>query len=141
VLRPVVLLLGISAISLAAFPHAAADTLRYRFVPAGADGSVKQVPAGPGGAVGELRTGFAMEPQPYQVTHRANQMVTFRHPSTGRNVTIPLTLPEGTPRVEHRGGDRIVFNYGTYTIDIRFIAGGGLDVIYNSGFLRPLRLY
>ena len=35
------------------------------------------------------------EPYPYVV--RPNQMVTFHHPVTGANVTIPLRLPEDTP--------------------------------------------
>jgi hypothetical protein len=64
-------------------------------------------------------------------------MVTFRHPFTGRNVTVPLRLPEGPPRLEHRS-DRIVYNYGDYIVEARFLTDGSVDVVYNSGLLRPL---
>ena len=64
-------------------------------------------------------------------------MVTILHPYTGRNVVVPLTLPRGTPRIEHRT-DSVVFNYGSYTTEVRFSPEGLVDVIYNSGFLRPL---
>ncbi len=66
-------------------------------------------------------------------------MVTFRHPYTGRNVTLPLTLPEGTPRLEHLA-DRIVYNYGEYTVEARFFRDGSVETVYNSGFLRPLAM-
>lgn len=120
-------------------PNVFADSLRYRFVPADSGGGMRQVPAGPGGAVGELRTGFAMAPQPYQHAHRATHMAPFRHPFTGRDVTVPLTLPASTPRVERRGED-VIFNYGSYFVEIRFLDDGSVETTYNSGFLRPLRL-
>jgi hypothetical protein len=65
---------------------------------------------------------------------RPNQMVTFRHPITGANVTIPLRLPEDTPRIEH-GSDRIIYNYGTYTVRAVFLPDGSVDTIYRN----PLR--
>jgi len=115
----------------------AAEQVRFRFVPINACGAVAQVPAGPNGALGEQLTGFGLNPQPYSRTLRPNQMVTFRHPYNGRYVTVPLTLPQGTPRLEHRA-DRIVYNYGSYIVEARFFMDGSVETVYNSGFLRPL---
>jgi hypothetical protein len=114
-----------------------AELVRFRYVPADACGTMAQVPAGPNGALGEQLTGFGMRPQPFTRNFRPNQMVTFRHPYNGRNVTLPLTLPQGTPRLEH-AGDRIIYNYGTYVVEARFSRDGSVDIVYNSGFLRPL---
>jgi hypothetical protein len=50
-------------------------------------------------------------------------------------VTVPLCLPEGTPRVEHVR-DRIVYNYGSYTVEVRFLPDGSVDVLYSSGLFR-----
>jgi hypothetical protein len=118
---------------------ASAEMVRFRYVPVDVCGTMQQVAAGPGGAVGELFRGFAARPLPYPRTFRPNQMVTFRHPHNGRQVTVPLTLPEGTPRLEHRA-DRSVFNYGSYTVEVRYFPDGTVDVVYNSGFLRPLQV-
>jgi hypothetical protein len=68
---------------------------------------------------------------------RPNQLLTFCHPCTGKPVTVPLALPLGTPRVEHVYR-RIVFNYGSYTVAVRFLPDGSVEVIYYSGPLRPL---
>lgn len=114
-----------------------AEAVRFRYAPADACGTMFQVAAGPGGAIGEKLTGFGLMPQPFNQAFRPNQIVTFRHPCNGRNVTIPLTLPAGTPRLEHRA-DSIVYNYGSYSTTVRFLPDGAVDVIYNSGFLRPL---
>jgi hypothetical protein len=57
---------------------------------------------------------------------------TFRHPCTGQPVTVPLALPEGTPRIEHRFR-RIIYNYGSYTVEVAFVPDGTVDVIYNAG--------
>jgi hypothetical protein len=124
---------------LAALPitPVAAELVRFRYVPVDACGNLTQVPAGPNGALGEQLTGFGLRPQPFNRVLRPNQMVTFRHPYTGRNVTVPMTLPEGTPRLEHRA-DRIVYNYGEYIVEARFFPDGSVETVYNSGFLRPL---
>jgi hypothetical protein len=116
---------------------AAAELVRFRFVPVDACGTVSQVAAGPNGALGEQFTGLGLRPQPFNRTFRPNQMVTFRHPYNGRNVTVPLTLPEGTPRLEQRA-DRIIYNYGSYVVEARFLPDGSVETVYNSGFLRPL---
>jgi hypothetical protein len=46
-------------------------------------------------------------------------------------------LPDGTPTIEHvwRG---IVYDYGSYTVEVQFQSDGGVDVIYNSGLLRRI---
>lgn len=114
-----------------------ADSVRYRFMPTGPDGALVQVPAGPDGALGELRTGLSAAPKPFAKNYPPNRLVTFRHPYTSRNVTVPMTLPDNTPRIEHIR-DRIRFGYTTYYIDVRFLPDGGVDVVYNSGLLRTL---
>ncbi len=114
-----------------------AEAVRFRFVAVDACGNMSQVPAGPNGALGEQLMGFGLRPAPYSRTFRPNQLVTFRHPYNGRNVTIPLTLPQGTPRLEHQR-DRIIYNYGSYVVEARFFPDGSVETVYNSGFLRPL---
>ena len=61
--------------------------------------------------------------------------VTFQHPFTHSPVTVPLALPPSTPTIEHVR-NRIVYNYGSYAVDVRFLPDGSVDVIYNSGLLR-----
>jgi hypothetical protein len=124
-------------LSLAGAEPARAEAVRFRFVPADACGAMSQVPAGPNGAIGEQFTGFGLRPQPYHRAFRPNQMVTFRHPYNGRNVTIPMTLPPGTPQWEQLS-DRIVYNYGSYRVEARFFPDGSVETFYNSGFLSPL---
>ncbi len=128
----VILLLG------AAPSWAAAEQVRFHFVPADACGTMKQVPAGPEGTLGELKRGLGALSLPYPYAVRPNQMVTYRHPFTGRNVTVPIRMPDGPPRLEQRS-DRIVYNYGDYVVEARFLPDGSVDVVYNSGLLRPLR--
>jgi hypothetical protein len=126
------------ALIFAALPAwAAAEQLRYRYAPQNACGTMTQVPVGPEGAMGELKRGFGVRTFPYPGVVRPNQIVTFRHPYTGRNATVPMRLPPGTPRMETRP-DRIVYNYNDYTVEARFNPDGTVDVVYNSGFLRPL---
>jgi hypothetical protein len=64
-------------------------------------------------------------------------VLTFTHPCTGQAVAVPLYLPAGTPNIEHVYR-RIVYNYGSYTVEVRFLPDGSVDVIYNSGLLRAL---
>jgi hypothetical protein len=114
-----------------------ADSLRFRFVPANTEGALTQVAAGPDGALGELRSGLRATPKPYAGNYQANRMVTFRHPYTSRNVIVPMKLPDSAPRIEHIA-DRIRLNYGSYYVEARFLPEGGVDVVYNSGYLRTL---
>jgi hypothetical protein len=91
-----------------------------------ADGSPGEI----AGSFGKARGSVCEPPQP---TCR----VTFQHPCTGQEVTVPLALPEGTPTIEHVR-QRIVYNYGSYTVEVRFVSDGSVDVIYNSGLLRRI---
>jgi len=117
---------------------AVAEQVRYHFVPADACGKTTQTPVGPKGAMGELRLGLGLRVEPYPYVVKPTQMVTFRHPYTARNVTVPLRLPASTARMEHRA-DRIIYNYNDYTVEARFLPDGSVDVIYNSGLARPLK--
>ena len=123
--------------TLAALTLATAEQVRFRFVPADANGAMKQVPIGPEKALGELKRGLGARTFPYPYAVQPNQMVTFRHPFNGRHVTIPLRLPADPPQMVHTR-DRIIYNYGDYTVEARFLADGAVDVVYNSGLLRPL---
>jgi hypothetical protein len=66
---------------------------------------------------------------------RATQLVSFRHPCTGQTVTVPLALPSSTPRMEYTRG-RVTYDYGSDTVEVRFLQDGSAEVIYDSGLLR-----
>jgi hypothetical protein len=66
---------------------------------------------------------------------RTTQLVSFRHPSTGQMVTVPLSLPESTPRMGYRR-DRVIYNYGSDTVEVHFLPNGTADVYYDSGLFR-----
>src|SRR5437870_2778819 len=93
----------------------AAEQVRYHYVPTDACGTMAAVPAGPEGTLGELRRGLGVIPLPYPYAVRPTRMVTFRHPYTGRNVTVPMRLPLDQASMEHRA-DRIVYTYNDYTV-------------------------
>ena len=132
-LRWFALVLGLGAMP----SMAGAEQVRYHFVPADGCGAMTPVPAGPEGTIGELKRGLGVVPFPYPYAVRPTHMVTFRHAFSGKNVTVPLRLGAGPPRMEHRS-DRIIYNYGDYTVEARFLPDGSVDVTYNSGLLRPL---
>jgi hypothetical protein len=115
---------------------AAAEQVRYHFVPVDACGTTRQVPIGPEGTMGELKRALGARVLPYPFVVQPTQMVTFRH-TNGKNVTVPMRLPASTPRMEHRS-DRIIYNYNDYVVEARFLPDGSVDVVYNSGLLRPL---
>ncbi len=117
---------------------ASAEQLRLHFVPMDAAGTMTPKAIGPDGTMGEVKRGLGLRPIPHSYVVRPNQMVTFRHPFSGKHATVPIRLPAGTPRMEHRS-DRIIYNYGDYTIEARFLPDGSVDLIYNSGLMRPLR--
>jgi hypothetical protein len=118
-------------------PAARADVVRFRYVPVDAQGTVALTPIGPGGAPG-VRSGYRGGPAEAVVApKRPTHVATVVHPRTGRTLFVPLTLPDDTPRIERRMGN-LIYNYGTYTVEVRFLDDGAVEVIYNSGFLRPL---
>jgi len=69
---------------------------------------------------------------------RPTARVTYRHPFTGQPVTVPLALFDSTPRIEYHTY-RVVYDYGSETVSVRFLPNGSVDVIYDSGFLRAPR--
>ena len=114
--------------------QAAAARLRYHYVPADGCGTLNLRPVGPA-APGE-RLVWLGGWEPYCEAPRPNCNVTFRHPCTGQTVTVPLALPvDSTPRMEYRTS-RVIYNYGSYTVEVHFLPDGSADVIYNSGLFR-----
>jgi hypothetical protein len=118
------------------FGNARAEVVRFHYAPADACGNSVLVP-GPNGAPGERAAWFGGVPQPYPRQLAPTHMATFLNPRTGRNINVPITFPLGTPRVEHRTY-LILYNYTGYQIQVRFLTDGSVDVIYNSGALRPV---
>ncbi len=116
---------------------ARADVIRYRYVPGDDKGNTVLAPIGPGGAVGLRTSYFGGSPQPCPNAKRPTCMVTVVHPCTGRTLIVPLTLPEDTPRMQHRG-TTIIYNYGSYAVLIVFLQDGSVEVLYNSGTFRPV---
>ncbi len=126
-LRNILITLAV-AVPLSAAPAEAAR-LRYHMLPDPSGRGCLQAPA-----AGERRTvtGYV----PYNCPPpRATRLVNFRHPCTGLNVTVPLALPDSTPRMEYVR-DRVVYDYGDYTVEVRFTKDGSADVYYDSGLLR-----
>ena len=126
----------VTALVLATAGTADAERARFHFVPTGPGGALQLVPAADG-AAGELAGSFGRARgsvcEPPQPTCR----MTFKHPCTGQEVTVPLALPDGTPVIEHVR-QRTIYDYGSYTVEVRFLPDGGVDVIYNSGLLRRI---
>jgi hypothetical protein len=134
--------IGLAAATLAVLALAAssarAERVRYHFAATDLCGNTAQTPAGKCNAIGERVSYFGLGSTPYNGAMRPNYMVTFFNPVTKGTVTVPLALPEGTPRMEYRP-NRAVFNYGLYQIEVAFLADGSVDVFYDSGPLRKLQ--
>ncbi|HKI32239.1 MAG TPA: hypothetical protein VKA46_10250 [Gemmataceae bacterium] len=114
---------------LATAQPADAARLRYHFAPdPGGNGCLKTPSAG------ERLTLTGWEPYNCPPP-RATQLVSFRHPCTGQTVTVPLALPLSTPRMEYTR-ERVIYNYGSDTVELRFQKDGSADVMYDSGLLR-----
>jgi hypothetical protein len=112
---------------------AAAARVRFHYGPPDASGYVCLQPAA---VAAEQRAWLGAAGQPVAAP-RPTRWLAFRHPCTGCPVTVPVALPQGTPVIEYRTG-RVVYNYGSYTVAIQFLADGSVDVIYDSGLFRPL---
>jgi hypothetical protein len=107
-----------------------AARLRYHFVPAESTDDAGAIQSGAG-----ERLTWRMEWESYDhPAPRATHLVTFRHPATGKLLTLPLALPEGTPQMAYRT-NRVFYDYTGYTVEVHFLADGSADVIYNSGLL------
>jgi hypothetical protein len=114
---------------------AGAAQLRFHYSPSDLCGNTSLKPSGRCGTNGERVAWFGLVREGYNSEPRATHMVTFRHPCSGRNVTVPLALPLGTPRIEHRYR-AVIFNYGSYTVEAHFLRDGSVETVYNTGFLR-----
>jgi len=114
---------------------AAAAQVRFHYVPVDACGNSALQPSGPVAGVGERIRWFGIIREPYANQPRPTHMVTFRQPYSARTISVPMAFPEGTPRVANLR-DRVVYSYGSYTVEARFLPDGSVDVIYDAGFLR-----
>jgi hypothetical protein len=113
-----------------------ADVVRYHYTPTGPGGQLVLQPTAEG-APGEWRPwAFATRRSGYNREPKANRVVTYVHPSTGRQVNVPIAFPEGTPTVMSETG-AITYAYTLYTIRVEFLVNGSVDVVYNSGIGRP----
>src|ERR1700692_4284480 len=74
---------------------ASAEVVRFHYTATQNCGySTTSLKVGPGGATGEWKT-WALSPaaQPYYSQLKPTHMVTFRHPYTNQNITVPLAFP------------------------------------------------
>lgn len=124
--------LGTIALLLTSAGSAAAARVQIHYTPADCNGNMNAgVPT-----TTTNRIAFFGPPETApEVPIRPNQVVAFRHPATGRIVKVPLALYQGTPKMRYRT-NLVMYDYGSDAIEVRFLADGSVDVIYNSGFLR-----
>jgi hypothetical protein len=130
--------LGAIVLSAVLAVPAQAERVRFRYPLADITGTVVQTPGVPHATPGERIADLGAVREPASCRLRPTHMVTFYHPAVNRNVTVPMALPyDNTPRTEHRG-NRLIFNYGSYTVETLFLDDGSVEVVYNSGPGRPL---
>jgi hypothetical protein len=125
--------LTLTALLLAA-GNAKAARIRYHFTPVDANGTTTLRPGDVSGyepRMAILGIQWPMPGPPPGVTF----LMTYWHPLSSRRITVPVTLPEGTPTVQH-GRDWVMYNYGSYSVRIRFLPDGSVDVLYDNGLLR-----
>jgi hypothetical protein len=115
---------------------ARAEVVRYRYVAKDPAGNAVLV-AGPNGAPGSRSAFLGGPAEPFSRVPAPTHMVTFLHPVSKHNIIVPMTFPQGTPRIEHRG-DRVIYNWGSYQVHARFLPDGSVETLYNSGVLRPI---
>jgi hypothetical protein len=116
---------------------AGAVSLRFHYAPSDLCGSTALKPSGRCCSTGERVAWFGLVREAFNGEPRATDMVTFRHPYTGQNVTVPLAFPLGTPRILY-SYNAVRFAYGSYVVEVHFLRDGSVETVYNSGFLRPI---
>jgi len=131
--RAPVLTLAIGLGCCASVGHAAWARLHY--VESGAAGTLVYQPEGSASRTTTSYLGLSVAPAP--AVPRPTHIVTFRHAYTGRMVAVPMAFPIGTPRLAYRA-DSVVYDYGIYSITVRFVEDGSVDVVYRSGLFRSL---
>jgi hypothetical protein len=112
-----------------------AEVVRFKYLPIDPAGNTQLV-AKANGVTGERASWMGGAWSPYYRRIEPTHIVTYRLPG-GQTVNVPITFPAGTPSVEHLP-DRIVYNFSGYQITVRFLADHSVEVMYNSGFLRPV---
>jgi hypothetical protein len=129
--RTIVTTAGVALLLLVPASTASAARVRYHYVTCAGSSTVQlRLP-------GERLTWLgAWEPYPCPPP-RPTHTILFRHPCTGQHLNIPLSLPDDSPRLEYRPM-RVIYNYGSYTVEVHFLPDGNVDVIYNSGLFRAL---
>jgi hypothetical protein len=125
-------LLAGAALVLSPARPAHAERVRFHYAPNQICANSPAVPTGPG-VVGERVSAFGGT-GPAACQMKPNHVATFRHYYTGQPVSVPLRLPPDTPLMQHRA-NRIIYNYGSYSVEVVFTSDGGVDVVYNTGFL------
>jgi hypothetical protein len=117
-----------------------AAELRYHYVPVDAAGNSKVTPVvqpGGGASPGERVRFLGLIREPAVTQPRPTHLVTFRHSYTGHNITVPLTLQPGTPRMAINR-ESVSYNYGSEKVEVQFLKDGSVDVVYSSGLLRRI---
>jgi hypothetical protein len=113
--------------------HADAARVRFHYVAAGPDDKAAVTQSGSGERL-TLRGSWQATDCP---APRPTQFATFCHPDSGRRLTLPLALPEGTPQMLYRT-NRVTYDYSGFTVEVHFLSDGSADVIYTTGLLgRP----
>jgi hypothetical protein len=127
-------LIGVTVLLACTSAPAQAARVRYHYVPAGPGDCFRLDDAH--GAPGERLT-WRGTWEPYNCPPEVTTaVVTFRHPYTGDCIKLPLHLPtDSTPRMEYRP-NRVVYDYGTGSVEVFFQPDGTAYVIYNGGLLR-----
>ncbi len=132
-------LLALAAILACEAGLQAAD-LRYHYVPVDQAGNTQLTPVVQGagaGSPGERIRFLGLVNEPATTQPKPTHLVTFRHSVTGRNITVPLSLRPGTPRMSYNR-DSIIYNYGSESVEVSFLKDGSVDVIYSSGLFRRI---
>jgi hypothetical protein len=128
--------IGLAAAFFALCPgKATAGRSRFHYAPIDASGITTLKVDPTTGAPGERISRFGTVVEPVQGVPRPTIQIIFRHPLTGQNVTVPLRLPPDTPRLEYRF-NQVIFNYGSETVEVHFLADGSVDVVYTTGLFR-----
>jgi hypothetical protein len=128
------------AVTLAREAGLQAAELRYHYVPVDQAGNTQLTPvvkAGGAGSPGERISFLGLTNEPATTQPRPTHLVTFRHSFSGRNITVPLSLRPGTPRMSY-SREAILYNYGSESVEVHFLKDGSVDVVYSTGLLRRI---
>jgi hypothetical protein len=74
---------------------------------------------------------YPLSPNVSSTPPAPNTWLSFRHPFTHAFVSVPVSLPNGVPRISQHP-DSVVYNYGAVSVTIHFLRDGSVNVSYNS---------